>query len=95
MSADARPIARRAPSRVDGEVSRERILDAAEHLLAKRGFSGTGISAISRESVFLREAMEDLPKDPKIAGLRAAAGNNYCNTGLRNVNTFVEHLAGY
>jgi AcrR family transcriptional regulator len=35
---------------VDGEVSRDRILDAAERLLAKRGFSGTGISAISRES---------------------------------------------
>lgn len=50
MNADARPIARRAPSRVDGEVSRDRILDAAERLLAKRGFSGTGISAISRES---------------------------------------------
>jgi AcrR family transcriptional regulator len=50
MSADPRPVPRRAPSRADGEVSRDRILDAAERLLAKRGFSGTGISAISRES---------------------------------------------
>ena len=41
----------RAASRLDGERSRERILDAAERLLAERGFSGRGIAAISRESV--------------------------------------------
>ena len=40
----------RAAARLDGERSRERILDAAERLLSERGFSGTGIAAISRES---------------------------------------------
>lgn len=40
----------RAAARLDGERSRTRILDAAERLLAERGYSGTGISAISRES---------------------------------------------
>jgi AcrR family transcriptional regulator len=40
----------RAAARADGERSRERILDAAEQLRAKHGFSGTGIAAISRES---------------------------------------------
>jgi AcrR family transcriptional regulator len=40
----------RAASRRDGERSREGILDAAELLFAERGFAGTGISAISRES---------------------------------------------
>ncbi len=40
----------RAPSRPDGEISRNRILDAAERLLAERGYAGTSIAAISRES---------------------------------------------
>lgn len=40
----------RSARRVDGEQSRTRILEAAERLLAERGYSGTGISAISRES---------------------------------------------
>lgn len=40
----------RHAARLDGERSRERILDAAERLLSERGFSGTGIAAISRES---------------------------------------------
>jgi AcrR family transcriptional regulator len=40
----------RAAARLDGEQSRTRILDAAERLLGERGFSGTGIAAISRES---------------------------------------------
>lgn len=40
----------RAPSRPDGEISRARILDAAERLLAERGYVGTSIAAISRES---------------------------------------------
>ncbi len=40
----------RAATRADGERSRERILDAAEQLLAERGYAATGIAAISRES---------------------------------------------
>ena len=40
----------RAASRLDGERSRERILDAAEALLAEKGYAGTGIAAISRAS---------------------------------------------
>lgn len=40
----------RQAARLDGERSRTRILDAAERLLADKGFSGTGIAAISRES---------------------------------------------
>ena len=41
---------RRVATRLDGERSRERILQAAERLMAERGYSGTGIAAISRES---------------------------------------------
>lgn len=46
------PQARAKPRvpRVDGARSRERILDAAEQLLADRGFAGTGIAAISKAS---------------------------------------------
>ncbi len=40
----------RAASRPDGELSRARILDAAERLLSERGYAGTSIAAISRES---------------------------------------------
>lgn len=40
----------RTPRREDGERSHSRILDAAERLLSERGYSGTGISAISRAS---------------------------------------------
>lgn len=40
----------RAATRPDGEISRTRILDAAERLLAERGYAGTSIAAISRES---------------------------------------------
>jgi AcrR family transcriptional regulator len=40
----------RAAARVDGARSRERILDAAERLFAERGYAGSGIAAISRES---------------------------------------------
>jgi len=40
----------RVAARIDGERSRERILDAAEHLFAERGYAGSGIAAISRES---------------------------------------------
>jgi len=54
MSTSSTGRARRAPGReprrLDGERSRERILDAAERLLAERGYSGTGIAAISRAS---------------------------------------------
>ena len=50
VTTPAPTTAGRAASRLDGERSRERILDAAERLLAERGFSGTGIAAISRES---------------------------------------------
>jgi len=41
---------RRSASRPDGEISRARILDATERLLAERGYAGTSIAAISRES---------------------------------------------
>jgi AcrR family transcriptional regulator len=44
------PPAGRQAARLDGERSRTRILDAAEQLLAEKGFSGTGIAAISRAS---------------------------------------------
>ena len=50
MRSNPRAAPGRAAARLDGERSRERILDAAERLLAERGFSGTGIAAISRES---------------------------------------------
>ena len=40
----------RLAARLDGERSRTRILDAAERLLSAKGYSGTGIAAISRES---------------------------------------------
>jgi AcrR family transcriptional regulator len=50
MRSNSRAAPGRAAARLDGERSRERILDAAEPLLAERGFSGTGIAAISRES---------------------------------------------
>lgn len=50
MPTQARKQPGRAAARVDGEQSRTRILDAAERLLGERGFSGTGIAAISRES---------------------------------------------
>lgn len=46
----ARAPARRSAARADGERSRARILDAAEALFARHGFSGAGIAAISRES---------------------------------------------
>ncbi len=49
-ASEAAAPAGRTPSRLDGERSRERILDAAEHLLAEKGFAGTGIAAISRAS---------------------------------------------
>jgi AcrR family transcriptional regulator len=42
-------VGRRA-ARLDGERSREKILDAAERLFAARGYAGSGIAAISRES---------------------------------------------
>ncbi len=44
------PTPGRAATRPDGARSRARILDAAEQLLAERGYAGTGISAISRAS---------------------------------------------
>jgi len=50
MHQSTRSVPGRAAARADGERSRERILDAAERLLSERGFSGTGIAAISRES---------------------------------------------
>jgi AcrR family transcriptional regulator len=50
MRGNPRAAPGRAAARLDGERSRQRILDAAERLLAERGFSGTGIAAISRES---------------------------------------------
>ncbi len=50
MRSHPRAAPGRAAARLDGERSRERILGAAERLLAERGFSGTGIAAISRES---------------------------------------------
>ncbi len=40
----------RAATRVSGERSRERILDAAERLLAERGYAAAGIAAISKAS---------------------------------------------
>jgi AcrR family transcriptional regulator len=40
----------RAATRVSGERSRERILDAAERLLAERGYAAAGIAAISEAS---------------------------------------------
>jgi AcrR family transcriptional regulator len=40
----------RAATRVSGERSRERILDAAERLLAERGYAAAGIAAISESS---------------------------------------------
>jgi AcrR family transcriptional regulator len=46
----ARAPARRSAARADGERSRARILDAAEALFARHGYSGAGIAAISRES---------------------------------------------
>jgi AcrR family transcriptional regulator len=48
--AQENPPAGRPAARLDGERSRTRILDAAERLLAEKGYSGTGIAAISRES---------------------------------------------
>ncbi|MDJ0847723.1 MAG: TetR/AcrR family transcriptional regulator [Myxococcota bacterium] len=50
MSSPPAPHPGRAPTRPDGELSRTRILDAAERLLSERGYAGTSIASISRES---------------------------------------------
>jgi AcrR family transcriptional regulator len=46
----SRRFSGRAATRVSGERSRERILDAAERLLAERGYAAAGIAAISEVS---------------------------------------------
>jgi AcrR family transcriptional regulator len=46
----SRRFSGRAATRVSGERSRERILDAAERLLAERGYAAAGIAAISGAS---------------------------------------------
>ena len=43
----ADPSPRRRPRRADGELSRNRILDAATEIAAERGYDGTSIGAVS------------------------------------------------
>jgi AcrR family transcriptional regulator len=45
MAEKKQPVARR--KRADGELSRERILDAAAEIAAERGYEGTSIGAVS------------------------------------------------
>jgi AcrR family transcriptional regulator len=47
MAEKKRPAPRR--KRADGELSRERILDAATEIAAERGYEGTGIALVSKK----------------------------------------------
>ena len=73
MAEKAQPARRK---RADGELSRERILDAATEIAAERGYEGTSIGAVSKKCGLPASSIywHFKDKDDLIADLEQALG---------------------